>query len=75
MYSLLQEEDVLEKLYQNIILSENTKKILAIEQHGNFEVASNMYIDTLNHKKSKIQIYQNNSYDVEEELLKIHLTK
>lgn len=75
MYSLLREEDVLEMLHQNTLKCEKIKNILSLEQHGNFEIASNEYINILNHKNNKIQIYQKNSYNVEGEFIKIHLTK
>lgn len=75
MYSLLQDTDVLEGLYQNMIKCENTKKALSLEHLGYFKHASRMYVGLLNCERNVKKDNQSNFYNIDSEFNNIHLTK
>lgn len=75
MYSLLQEEDVLEGLFQSTINCDDTKNALSLEQQGCFKKASLKYAKLLNREIIVTEVNQINTYNKDSEFRKIHLTK
>lgn len=75
MYSLLREEDVLEKLLQNTVKCDDTKRAFSLEQQGCFKKASLMYINILDHRQNDSKANITNFYNEDIEFNNIHLTK
>lgn len=75
MYSFLQEEDVLEYLFNTSLSCVDTKIAYSLEQRGFYKRASEKYIKLLNCEINKSEFYFDNLFVKENEFRKIHLIK